>query len=171
MTVYNYIESGIIYLLEPYMSSKIKRITHMPKIIFMDTGLAAYLAGWDSAKELQLSSVSGHYLESFIISEIVKSIGARGNEVNISYYRDKEKQEIDLIFYRNNKLYPFEIKKTASPDVSMIKNFSKLDNANKEIAPGGIICFYENLLHLDEKNYIIPISSVINVTSSDEKDK
>ena len=67
MTVYNYIESGIIYLLEPYMSSKIKRITHMPKIIFMDTGLAAYLAGWDSAKELQLSSVSGHYLESFII--------------------------------------------------------------------------------------------------------
>ena len=157
------VTSGIVYLLEPYMSSKIKRITHMPKIIFMDTGLASYLAGWDTARDLQLSSESGHYLESFIVSEIVKSYGARGEDANITYYRDKDGKEIDLIFYRNNKLYPFEIKKTASPDSNMIKSFAKLEITNKEIAPGGIICFYENLIHLDKKNYIIPISSVINI--------
>lgn len=162
------VTSGIVYLLEPYMSSKIKRITHMPKIIFMDTGLAAYLSGWDTARDLQLSSASGHYLESFIVSEIVKSYGARGEDANISYYRDKDGKEIDLIFYRNNKLYPFEIKKTASPEVNMIKSFSKLEINNKEIAPGGIMCFYEDLIHLDKKNYIIPISSVININDSEK---
>lgn len=157
------VTSGIVYLLEPYMSSKIKRLTHMPKIVFMDTGLCAYLAGWSSARELQLSSLSGHYLETYIVSEIVKSYNARGQEPNISYYRDKEKNEIDLIFYMNNKLYPFEIKKTAMPNEGMIKTFYKLEDSDKEVAPGGIICFYDHLMHLDNKHYIIPISSVINV--------
>lgn len=161
------ITSGIVYLLEPYMSTKIKRITHIPKIVFMDTGLCSYLAGWTSARDLQLSSTAGHYLETYIVAEIVKSYNAIGVDPKISYYRDKEKKEIDLIFYNNNKLYPFEIKKTADPNRSMINNFKMLDDVGKEVAPGGIICFYDKLMHLDEKNYIIPISSVINL----EKEK
>ena len=152
--------SGLVYLLEPYMSSSLRRLTHTPKIIFMDTGLACYLAGFSSAKELQMSSSSGHYLETFIISEIVKSYNAKGIRPNISYYRDKEKNEIDLLFYKNNKLYPFEIKKTALPTKEMIKNFKKLEK--QQIGQGGIICFYDNLTKLDQDNYIIPISSVIN---------
>ena len=94
--------SGLVYLLEPYMSSELKRITHIPKIIFMDTGLACFLAGWDSPRELQLSSSSGHYLETYVVSEIIKSYNARGIRPNLSYYRDKDKNEIDLIFYKNN---------------------------------------------------------------------
>lgn len=156
------VTSGIVYLLEPYMSSQLKRITHIPKIIFMDTGLACYLAGWNSARDLQLSSSAGHYLESYIISEIVKSYNARGIRANISYYRDKDGKEIDLIFYKNNKLYPFEIKKTASPNSDMIRNFKELQKTKKEIGTGGIICFYDELMHLDKNNYIIPVSSVIN---------
>lgn len=156
------VSSGIVYLLEPYMSSKLKRITHMPKIVFMDTGLCSYLAGWESARDLQLSSVSGHYLGTYIVSEIVKSYNAKGKTPNISYYRDKDKNEIDLVFYKNNKLYPFEIKKTAMPNASMIKNFKMLENSGKEIGSGGVICLYEELIHLDEKNYIVPVSSVIN---------
>ena len=57
---------------------------------------------------------------------------------------------------------PFEIKKTGNPTKAMIKNFEKLEETGKEIGPGGIICCYDMLMHLDEKNYIIPISSVIN---------
>lgn len=156
------VSSGIVYLLEPFMNTKLKRITHMPKIVFMDSGLASYLAGWDSARDLQLSEKSGHYLETFIISEIVKSYNAIGKEPKISYYRDKEKNEVDLIFEKNNIIYPFEIKKTGNPTISMIKNFEKLNDLNKKIGNGGIICCYDKLLHLDDNNYIIPISSVIN---------
>ena len=157
------ITTGLIYLLEPFMSNKLKRMTHMPKIIFMDTGLCAYLAGWEDARSLQLSSVAGHYLETFIVSELIKSYNALGKKLNISYFRDKEKNEIDLIIEKNNTLYPYEIKKTSNPTVSMIKNFNKLTNANKNIGNGGIICCYDKLMHIDDNNYIIPISSVINI--------
>ena len=154
--------TGLVYLLEPYMSSELKRITHIPKIIFMDTGLACFLAEWDSPRELQLSSSSGHYLETYVVSEIIKSYNAREIRPNLSYYRDKDKNEIDLIFYKNNTLYPFEIKKTVSPNKSMIKNFGLLSKINKKVGTGGIICLYDDLMHLDENNFIIPISSVIN---------
>ena len=156
------VNSGIVYLLEPFMNTKLNRITHMHKIIFMDSGLCSYLAGWESARDLQLSEKAGHYLETYVISEIIKSYNAVGIEPKISYYRDKEKNEIDLIIEKNNKIYPFEIKKTANPTKSMIKTFEKLEKI-KKTEPGGIICCYDDLIHIDEKNYIIPISSIINL--------
>lgn len=156
------VSTGIIYLLEPYSSNKLKRLTHMPKIIFMDSGLACYLANWENAKALQLSEISGHFFESYVVSELIKSYDNKGINLEISHFRNKETEEIDLILFKNNTLYPLEIKKTSTPRKSMLKNFSFLENMNEKIGTGGIICTYDRLMKLDENNYIIPISSVIN---------
>lgn len=156
------VSTGIIYLLEPFSSSKIKRLTHMPKIIFMDMGLACYLANWESAKELQLSKLSGSFFESYVVSELIKSYDNKGLRLEISHFRNKETKEIDLILYKNNTLYPLEIKKSGNPTKEMMKNFKYLEKDNKKIGTGGIICLYDKLMKLDENNYIIPLSSVIN---------
>lgn len=156
------VSTGIIYLLEPFSSSKIKRLTHMPKIIFMDMGLACYLANWESAKELQLSKLSGSFFESYVVSELIKSYDNKGLRLEISHFRNKETEEIDLILYKNNTLYPLEIKKSGNPTKEMMKNFKYLEKDNKKIGTGGIICLYDKLIKLDENNYIIPLSSVIN---------
>ena len=156
------VSTGIVYLLEPYSSNKLKRLTHMPKIIFMDSGLACYLANWESAKALQLSERSGHFFESYVVSELIKSYDNKGINLEISHFRNKETEEIDLIMFKNNTLYPLEIKKTANPRKDMIKNFRHLENTNMKLGIGGIICLYDKLMKLDENNYIIPISSVIN---------
>ena len=44
----------------------------------------------------------------------------------------------------------------------MIKNFRHLEKVNMKLGNGGIICLYDKLMKLDDNNYIIPISSVIN---------
>ena len=64
---------------------------------------------------------------------------------------------------KNGKLYPLEIKKTANPSRSMLKNFKHLEKANIKLGKGGLICLYDKLIPLDELNYYIPISSVINI--------
>lgn len=156
------VSTGIVYLLEPYSSNQIKRLTHMPKIIFMDMGLACYLANWESAKALQLSDKSGHFFESYVVSELVKSYDNKGIRLEISHFRNKDTEEIDLIIFKNNTLYPLEIKKTANPKKEMMKNFKYLEQTNMKIGTGGIICLYDKLMKFDEKNYVIPISSVIN---------
>ena len=156
------VNSDIIYLLQPYMSSELKRVTKTPKIVFMDTGLCAYLCKWDSAINLMNSSVSGHYLETFIISELIKNKrnSLEQLDYDIYFYRDRDGKEIDLLIYFNNTIYPFEIKKTANPNKEMIKNFDILTKTNKEVGNGGVICLYPEIIPLDEKNNVIPISCI-----------
>ena len=71
------------------------------------------------------------------------------------FYRDKEKKEIDLIIEQNGKLHPIEIKKSANPTKDMISNFKVLEKVG-ELGDGGIICMYDKLINLDEKNRVIP---------------
>ena len=135
----------------------------MPKIIWMDSGLCAFLAGFEDARTLQMSEASGHYLETYVISEIIKSYNALGEEAKISYFRDKEKHEIDLVFFNAEEIYPFEIKKTASPTREMLSSFKYLKDTKKKLMPGGIICLNNQLLRIEENNYSIPVSSVIDI--------
>ena len=60
----------------------------------------------------------------------------------------------------DNIIYPFEIKKTAKPDISMLKNFSILNNAKLNVGNGGLLCFYPDILPMDEKNKSYPISVI-----------
>ena len=48
--------SGIIYILEPYTPSVLKRAIKTPKVYFKDTGLAAYLTSW-----LTPATLENHY--------------------------------------------------------------------------------------------------------------
>lgn len=157
------VNTGIIYLLEPYSSSEIKRLTKMSKIIFMDMGLACSLANFESARDLQLSSEAGRFFESYIVSEIIKGYGNKGKKLDITHLRNKETEEIDLIIRKNNTIYPIEIKMTSTPKKEMIKNFQFLQKTNEKIGVGGLICTYDKLMRIDKNNYIIPISSVIDL--------
>ena len=66
--------TGIIYLLQPYMNNSVGRAIKREKIYFMDTGLACYLAGYIDYITLERSAYSGPIFETYIISEIIKSL-------------------------------------------------------------------------------------------------
>lgn len=156
------VTSGIVYLLEPYHNRKIQRLTHMPKIIFMDSGLACYLAGWTSAKELQTSKESGNFFETYVVSEIIKQYENKGIPLNITHFRNKETDEIDLLIEKNMTIYPIEIKKTCTPRREMFKNFDYLTKNGVKVGNGGIVCLCERLFKVEDKKYYIPLSSVID---------
>lgn len=154
--------SDIIYLLKPYSNNMLNRAIKNPKIIFMDTGLCAYLCGWSSKETLENSSTSGKFLETFVISEIIKNMrnNKRSLNYNIFYYRDRDQKEVDLIFELDNIIYPFEIKKTGSPNKSMISNFNILENKKITVGSGGLLCFYPDIVFLNEKHKSYPISVI-----------
>ena len=66
--------------------------------------------------------MSGAFFESYVFSEIYKSYLNAGKEPPLYYYRDKDKKEIDILLYQNGTIFPIEIKKSASPGKSAIKN-------------------------------------------------
>ena len=156
------VSTRIIYLLQPFYSSKLDRLTHRPEIVFMDSGLACYLTDWESAFDLQTSEYAGAFLEAYVISELVKSYDNAGKKINFSYLRNKETEEIDLVIEKNQCLYPFEIKKTANPKKEMLKNFRFLGRTDRKVGNGGLICLYDKMYEIDNGLYVLPLSSVIN---------
>ena len=152
------VSSNIVYLLEPYYNNIMKRAVKTPKIYFLDTGLVSYLTKWKNKDVLESGSMAGNFFENFVIVEIIKSYYNAGElRPPIYFYRDKDKREIDLIIEQNGKLYPIEIKKSANPSKDMIENFKVLDKV-KEVGEGAIICMYNRIYNLDEKNKVIPFN-------------
>lgn len=150
------VASNIVYILEPYYNNIMKRAVKTPKVYFLDTGLAAYLTKWKTSEVLESGTMAGSFFENYVIVEIIKSYNNSGElRPPVYFYRDKEKREIDLIIEQNGKLYPIEIKKTANPTKNMIENFKVLEMV-KEVGEGAIICMYDKIVNLDEKNKVIP---------------
>lgn len=154
--------SRIIYLLEPYFNNHLKRVIKTPKIYFMDVGLLAYLTKWPTPETLANGAKAGNIFETFIISEIVKSyLNAGIINPPLYFYRDKDKKEIDLIIEEAEKIYPIEIKMSASPNKEMAKNFSVLKRKiDKEIGTGIIICQYDNKVYLSEDILVLPVEYI-----------
>lgn len=144
--------TGIIYLLQPYYSNITKRAIKTPKLYFLDTGLCAYLTGWETAKVLESGAMSGAFFETYVVSELIKSYWHNGkNLFNIYYYRDKDKKQIDLLTEANGMFYPIEIKKKSNPDFSDIKAFSILETFGKGVAAGAVLCLCDDWLPITDK--------------------
>lgn len=163
--------SGIIYLLEPFAPSVLKRAIKTPKVYFRDTGLAAYLTRWLTPETLASGAMSGAFFETYVISEILKSYANRGIDYrySVSYYRGRDKKkikrdgetveiesEIDIIIEENGILYPIEIKQSASVTADETSAFTVLDKVDdKKRGTGAVVCccpqpgmFRENILQI-----------------------
>jgi len=153
--------SGIVYLLRPYFNNVIKRTVKTPKLYFLDTGLAAYLTRWLTYETLSKGAMSGHFFESFVIAEVLKSYSNAGLEEDFYFLRDGNGREIDLLIFQDNTLFPLEIKQHSAPSTKDIRHFSMLDSIpGITIGEGGIICLSQNLLPLKDGHKIIPLTLV-----------
>ena len=152
--------SGIAYLLEPYHTSMTKRLVKTPKLYFLDTGLCAYLTEWSSPETLEAGAMSGAILETWVVGELLKAWWHNGRRAPFYYYRDKDKREIDLLVVEDATIYPFEIKKTASPGKDDVRHFRTLEKLKMRVGSGGIICLAEQSLPLGESVNSIPVSAL-----------
>ena len=152
--------SNIVYLLQPYHTNITSRTIKMPKLYFLDTGLAAYLTRWNTPDVLRDGAMAGAFFETFVVSEILKSYYNAGiPDPYLYYYRDKDGNEIDLLIEENGLLHPIEIKKSSDPNKGDIKAFRIVDRLGKR-GQGGIVCTYDTLLSLGDNNKVIPIGMI-----------
>ena len=149
---------GIIFLLEPFYNNELKRMIKTPKLYFCDTGLCAFLSSWTSRDTLMNGAASGHYLENYVVSELLKNASYGEKSLSLNFYRDTNQKEIDLILEMNGRLHAFEIKRAASPERKIIKSFSLLEKSGKEMGDGGIICMAEKPFPLDTSRFLLPVN-------------
>ena len=151
---------GIVYLLPPFANNELKRLTKTPKLYFCDTGLCAYLSMWLTRDTLMNGAANGHYFENYVVIELLKSFSCSADKVNLTYYRDSNAKEIDVIVEENGLVHPLGIKKSANPDRREIKKYKVLDKTTLERGSGGIVCMCEEVIPIDQKNCFIPCNLI-----------
>ncbi len=154
--------TGIIYLLQPYMNNCVGRAIKREKIYFTDTGLACYLTGYVDYVTLEKSAYSGAIFETYVVDEIIKSFANSGKNIrkHLYYYRDNNQKEIDLLINYNNIIYPIEIKKSANPGKDAIKNFDVVDHFETQSGNGIVLCMSKEIIAYDDNNYMVPIEYI-----------
>ncbi|MDR1498775.1 MAG: DUF4143 domain-containing protein [Rickettsiales bacterium] len=150
--------SGMIYLLYPYSTNLTNRIIKTPKLYFLDTGLVCQLTRWITSQTLENGAMNGAILETYVVSEILKSYWHNGKQADIYFYRDRDGKEIDLVIDENGKLYPIEIKKKSEPNKNDVKNFDILKKLNKPMGESAVVCLSQTYLPITEEINTIPIS-------------
>jgi predicted AAA+ superfamily ATPase len=101
--------------------------------------------------------MSGAMLETWVVSEIVKSYWHNGLEANLFFYRDTDQQQVDLLIESGDTLYPVGVKKTASPSQIARRQFAVLDKLGKTVGPGAVLCMAERDIPLSQGVTAIPM--------------
>lgn len=164
-TIMNWISvleaSNIIYLLQPYYENSLtKRVVKRPKIYFKDTGLACHLAKLGDPESLAVSHFSGHFVETYVINEIIKSYENTETYAEFYYYRDNEQNEVDLIIQSSGRLTLIEIKSGMNFNNNSIKGFKALNDSNYIIDTSCVICLNESIYKINDNVYALPITVI-----------
>ena len=154
--------TGLIFLLHSWSGNPTKRVVKRPKLHFMDTGLACHLARIADSSTLFASRQAGHFFESWVVGQIVRSYQAVGLDPShyLYYYRDDAMREIDLVISMSGRLYPVEIKLSANPGADAMRHFAVIDEMRMDRATGCVLSLTQNAIPVRDRGMIVNVSSL-----------
>jgi hypothetical protein len=121
--------SYIVHLLPPYHRNFGKRLIKSPKLYFIDTGLAAALAGIREAGELTIHPMRGALYESWVIAELLKRRFNHAQPADVYFWRDSAGHEVDALAEHGGRFHALEVKsgKTIAGDyLAGLAHFSRI---------------------------------------------
>lgn len=102
--------SFILFLLPSYHDNLGRRITKSPKLFFYDVGLGATLMGFTKEAIIKDRLIYNALFENMAIVDLMKNFNINGLKPSLSFLRDNNQNEIDLIIELAGKVIPLEIK-------------------------------------------------------------
>lgn len=138
------LEAGFVAFRLPSLRSTLrKRLVKAPKLHFYDTGLVCWLLGIRSAAQLLSHPLRGPIFETWVVSEIVKHRANRGSPGGLSFYRDHNGAEVDLVVERPDEAVLVEAKATATPSASLLAGATRVRNHLADsFAATDVVCVY-----------------------------
>jgi len=169
--VKNYIEilelMFIVRRVPAYLKNRARRLAaRMPKIHYIDTGLACHLLGLRDQAQLLGSRYYAGLLENLIYMECCKQACWAQEEVHMYHFRDNKKHEVDIVLERSNgQIIGIEVKASASVNPHDFKGLRKLAEFSGEaFGQGYVIYTGEDILPFqlsDKTFYALPMGLIL----------
>lgn len=155
----------LVTLLPAWSTSLTTRAKRRPKVVLVDTGLAANLCGLgETAFEPTADGVSaGALFDTFVTTEVHKQATWSDRSVDLSYFRDRDGAEIDLIVEdrHSGELAALEIKLTSTPLARHARHLQALrDKAADRFKVGLVLHAGSQALPLGDRLWAVPVSAL-----------
>ena len=157
--------SGQIILLEPYYRSLGKRLTKSPKLYFTDTGVAAFLLGFDTPAALFQSYLSGQFWENYVLLEYLKNIRGTGRQPRIWFWRTKSGEEVDLIIENAGRTVAIECKQRERPGEKDLRGLRSFSDSFSVDVQALVACRTPKRYPLSKGIEAIPVADVLHSMS------
>ena len=136
-----------------------KRLVKTPKIQIVDSGLLCALRHLTEKNVLNEPHLFGHLVETYVFDEIKRLSTWYDETIDFSFYRDKDKTEVDLILENYaGHLVAIEIKASATLTRSDFQGLRKFQNtAGNQFIMGIILYDGDHTTQHGDKLYSVPI--------------
>ncbi|MCY3702876.1 MAG: ATP-binding protein [Rhodospirillales bacterium] len=154
----------LVQTLQPWHSNTLKRLVKSPKLHFLDAGLLAALRNL-SLDHLRRNRASfGPLLECFVFGEILKLASWAGDRYAFSHFRDKERNEVDIVIEDGaGRVVGIEVKASAtavSGDFSGLRRLA--DACGEQFVLGLVLYDHDVTVPFGDRMAAVPISALWN---------
>ena len=131
--------SFLVFRLQPYFENFGKRLVKSPKLYFTDVGLVCYLLGIETPEQVTRDPLIGGLFENMVVMEAVKTRLNKGLDPNLFYFRDNNKNEVDLIYKKQRMLTPVEIKSAMTFNENLLKGIAYFQRTSNQAQKGYLV--------------------------------
>lgn len=150
--------SYIIHFVEPDSNNLGRTVVKTPKLYFVDSGLLCHLLRLESKEDLLLSDRKGAVVESVAVLELVKSRYNDAKKADLSFYRDKNGFEVDIVADWKHS-FAIEVKSRSDSErklSSNVRNYVELrhdDTKAKVFYLGDVTCDINGVQYVSWKDW------------------
>ncbi len=154
--------SFITFTLAPYYRNFGKRLIKSPKVYFVEPGLAAWLLGIETIEQAMRDPLHGSLFENMVVADALKERLNQGRDPNLYFWRDTNGNEIDLLWEKQRKLVPMEIKSAMTWSKDFPNAIRRFRKSIPDAEPGYVV-YAGDLLPSDEDYSGIHFSQLATV--------
>jgi len=146
------------------------RATAAPKLIFVDSGIAANEIAVDARALLRPGAPFGQLLESFVLSELSRQLTWSAQPVELSHYRDHSKFEVDAVLEnRSGQVVGVEVKAASTVGPDDFRGLRRLaDRLGDDFIAGVVLYTGTSTLPFGTKLRAMPVSALWQVPAPED---
>jgi predicted AAA+ superfamily ATPase len=130
------------FLVQPYFTSRLKRLVKTPKLYLTDTGLAAFLSAADSWAVLERQGRSGALVETWVACELRRLLSAIPERIDMFFFRSHDDYEVDFVLEGpGSRLLPIEVKMGSRIDARDLVGLRKMRDALSDRMAVGVVAY------------------------------
>ena len=120
--------SYVLFRLQPYHANIRKRLVKAPKMYFYDVGLASYLIGIEHSQQIATHPLRGNLFENAVVAEAIKYRDNRGLTPDLSFFRESNGLECDILYGTGDGLTAIEAKAGYTVSSDHLKSLRKVSD-------------------------------------------